>query len=77
MTLSRPRHPIAIGIAGLVAVGVFFKNFLPLGIPGHLLSAGQIDVASTAVGVEVSGAFLVAWSEFLDQAILVRRRRDS
>jgi multicomponent Na+:H+ antiporter subunit B len=64
-----------VGIAGLVFVGIFFKNFLPLGIPGHLLSAGQIDVASVAVGVEVSGAFLVAWSEFLDQAIMVRRRR--
>jgi multicomponent Na+:H+ antiporter subunit B len=64
-----------IGVAGLVITGVFFKNFLPLGIPGHLLSAGQIDVASLAVGVEVSGAFLVAWSEFLDQAIMVRRRR--
>jgi multicomponent Na+:H+ antiporter subunit B len=64
-----------VGIAGLVFVGIFFKNFLPLGIPGHLLSAGQIDVASVAVGVEVSGAFLVAWIEFLDQAIMVRRRR--
>jgi multicomponent Na+:H+ antiporter subunit B len=64
-----------VGLAGLVLVGVFFKDFLPLGIPGHLLSAGQIDVASVAVGVEVSGAFLVAWSEFLDQAMLVRRRR--
>ena len=61
-----------VGLGGLVFVGIFFKNFLPLGIPGHLLSAGQIDVASTAVGLEVSGAFLVAWSEFLDQAILVR-----
>ena len=57
-------------------VGVFFKNFLPLGIPGHLLSAGQIDVASVAVGLEVSGAFLVAWSEFLDQAIVVRPKPD-
>jgi multicomponent Na+:H+ antiporter subunit B len=64
-----------VGLAGLVFVGIFFKNFLPLGIPGHLLSAGQIDVASVAVGVEVSGAFLVAWSEFLDQAIMVRRGR--
>jgi multicomponent Na+:H+ antiporter subunit B len=64
-----------IGVAGLVFTGVFFENFLPLGIPGHLLSAGQIDVASVAVGVEVSGAFLVAWSEFLDQAMIVRRRR--
>ena len=61
-----------VGLGGLVFVGVFFKNFLPLGIPGHLLSGGQIDVASVAVGLEVSGAFLVAWSEFLDQAILVR-----
>ena len=56
--------------------GVFFKNFLPLGIPGHLLSAGQIDVASVAVGLEVSGAFLVGWREFFDQAILVRREGD-
>lgn len=62
-----------VGLGGLVFVGIFFKNLLPLGIPGHLLSAGQIDVASVAVGLEVSGAFLVAWSEFLDQAILVKR----
>jgi multicomponent Na+:H+ antiporter subunit B len=64
-----------IGVAGLIFVGVFFKNFLPLGIAGHLLSAGQTDVASVAVGIEVSGAFLVAWSEFLDQALIVRRER--
>jgi hypothetical protein len=44
-----------------------------LGIPGHLLSGGQIDIASVAVGVEVSGAFLVAWSEFFDQALLIKR----
>lgn len=64
-----------VGLGGLVFVGVFFKNFLPLGIPGHLLSAGQIDVASVAVGLEVSGAFLVAFSEFLDQAIVVKSAR--
>jgi multicomponent Na+:H+ antiporter subunit B len=60
-----------VGLSGLVLAGVFFKNFLPLGISGHLLSGGQLDVASIAVGLEVSGAFLVAFSEFLDQAIVV------
>jgi multicomponent Na+:H+ antiporter subunit B len=63
-----------VGLGGLVFVGIFFKNFLPQGIPGHLLSAGQIDVASVAVGLEVSGAFLVGWSEFLDQALAIRAR---
>ncbi len=61
-----------IGLSGLVFAGVFFKNWIPFGIPGHLLSAGQMDIASVFVGLEVSGAFLIAWSEFLDQAILVR-----
>jgi multicomponent Na+:H+ antiporter subunit B len=60
-----------VGLSGLVLAGVFFKDFLPLGISGHLLSGGQLDVASIAVGLEVSGAFLVAFSEFLDQAIVV------
>jgi multicomponent Na+:H+ antiporter subunit B len=61
-----------VGLGGLIFVGVFFKNFLPLGATGHLLSAGQMDVASAAVGLEVSGAFLVAFSEFLDQAIAIQ-----
>jgi multicomponent Na+:H+ antiporter subunit B len=62
-----------VGLGGLIFAGVFFKNFLPFGIPGHLLSAGQMPLASAAVGLEVTGAFLVVWSEFLDQAILIRR----
>ena len=60
-----------LGLGGLVFVGVFLKNFLPLGTPGYLLSAGQVPLASMAVGLEVSGAFLVAFSEFLDQALVV------
>jgi multicomponent Na+:H+ antiporter subunit B len=61
-----------VGLSGLILVGVFFKNSLPLGIPGHLLSAGQIDIASVMVGLEVSGAFLVAWTQFFDQAMLIK-----
>ncbi len=61
-----------VGLGGLIFAGILLKNFLPFGIPGQLLSAGQIDVASCAVGLEVTGAFLVAWSEFLDQAIVIK-----
>jgi multicomponent Na+:H+ antiporter subunit B len=62
-----------IGLSGLVFAGIFFKNSIPLGIPGHILSGGQLDVASVFVGLEVSGAFLVAWTEFFDQALIVKR----
>ncbi len=61
-----------VGLGGLVFLGVFFENFLPLGTPGHLLSAGQMPLASIAVGLEVSGAFVLGWTEFLDQALLVK-----
>jgi multicomponent Na+:H+ antiporter subunit B len=66
-----------VGLSGLVFTGIFFKNVVPLGIPGHLLSGGQLDIASVLVGLEVSGAFLVAWSEFLDQAMVIRGGTDS
>ena len=61
-----------VGVGGLVFAGIFFKNFLPLGMVGHILSAGQMPLASIAVGLEVAGAFLVAWTEFLDQAMVTR-----
>jgi multicomponent Na+:H+ antiporter subunit B len=59
-----------MGIAGLIFSGVFFQNFLPLGQPGHLLSAGMMPINSLAVGLEVTGAFLLVWTEFLDQALI-------
>jgi multicomponent Na+:H+ antiporter subunit B len=66
-----------VGLSGLVFTGIFFKDAVPLGIPGHILSGGQMDIASVLVGLEVSGAFLVAWAEFLDQAMLVQGGKDS
>jgi multicomponent Na+:H+ antiporter subunit B len=62
-----------LGLGGLIFAGVYLKNFLPLGSPGKLLSAGTMPLASLAVGVEVTGAFLLTWTEFLDQALLVTR----
>jgi multicomponent Na+:H+ antiporter subunit B len=64
---------VLMGLAGLVFTGVFLKNFLPLGTPAMLLSAGMMPLNSIAVGLEVTGAFLVVWTEFLDQDLLVER----
>lgn len=63
-----------IGLGGIVFAGVFFKNFLGYGEPGQLISAGTIPFLSMAVGLEVTGAFVLLWSEFLDQALIVRHR---
>jgi multicomponent Na+:H+ antiporter subunit B len=63
-----------IGLGGLIFAGVYLKNFLPLGTQGTLLSAGMMPLNSLAVGIEVTGAFLLTWTEFLDQDLLVQRR---
>jgi multicomponent Na+:H+ antiporter subunit B len=60
-----------IGVGGLIISSVFMQNFLPLGTPGELLSAGMIPLNSIAVGLEVTGAFLLVWTEFLDQALII------
>jgi multicomponent Na+:H+ antiporter subunit B len=62
-----------IGLGGLIFASVYLKNYLPLGTSGHLLSAGMMPLNSIAVGLEVAGAFLLTWTEFLDQDLLVSR----
>jgi multicomponent Na+:H+ antiporter subunit B len=61
-----------LGVGGLVFAGVFFQNFLDLGKPGSLNAAGTIPLVSVSIGIEVAGAFLLIWTEFLDQALFVR-----
>ena len=58
---------VLIGLGGLIASAEFLYNFLPLGEPGTLLSAGTIPLLSISVGLEVAGAFVLLISEFLDQ----------
>ena len=55
--------------------GSFLENFLPLGTPGELVSAGTIPLLSLAVGIEVAGGFVLLLSEFLDQLLVIRRKR--
>lgn len=59
-----------VGLGGLIFAGIYFKNFLPLGSQGHLLSGGMMPLNSIAVGLEVTGAFLLTWTEFLDQTMI-------
>jgi multicomponent Na+:H+ antiporter subunit B len=58
---------VLIGLGGLIAGSEFLYNFLPLGEPGTLLSAGMIPLLSISVGLEVTGAFVLLISEFLEQ----------
>ena len=67
---------VLIGLAGLIAAGAFLENFLPLGKPGELVAAGTIPLLSVAVGLEVAGGFVLLLSEFLDQLLVIRRRKD-
>lgn len=59
-----------IGLGALIFVGTYLKNPLSLGTPGHLLSGGMMPLNSVAVGLEVSGAFMLVWTEFLDQTLI-------
>ena len=61
-----------IGLGGLIIAGVYLKNFIDPGTQNSLLSGGDIPLLNIAVGLEVAGAFSLAFHEFLDQTILLR-----
>jgi multicomponent Na+:H+ antiporter subunit B len=63
-----------IGMGGLIFAGVFFENFLPLGEARLLLSGGMIPLVSIGIGLEVAGALLLIWTEFSEQALVVRSK---
>ncbi|MCK5457010.1 MAG: Na(+)/H(+) antiporter subunit B [Melioribacteraceae bacterium] len=44
---------VVIGLAGLIWGGSFLQNFLPLGMPNELFSAGVIPIIYIAVGIKV------------------------
>jgi multicomponent Na+:H+ antiporter subunit B len=64
-----------IGLSGLVFGTAFFENVLGKGTPGELLSAGTIPLSNAAVGLAVTGGFVLMLSEFLQQALIRRRDR--
>ena len=63
-----------VAFGGLVFAGSFFDNFLRIGTPGQLVSAGTIPLSNLAVGLAVTGGFAFMLTEFLQQTLVKRRR---
>jgi multicomponent Na+:H+ antiporter subunit B len=61
-----------IGLGGLIIAGIYMKNFIDPGTPKMLLSGGFIPLLNISVGLEVAGALALAFTEFLDQTLLLR-----
>ena len=65
---------VAIGIGGLLAGGAFLESFLGPGVPGELVAGGTIPLLSTAVGLEVTGGFVLILTRFIEQLLVIGRR---
>lgn len=51
---------ITMAILGILFAGIFFANFLPKGIPFHLVSAGIIPICNIAIAIKVgAGLFSI------------------
>ncbi|HET8672139.1 MAG TPA: hydrogen gas-evolving membrane-bound hydrogenase subunit E [Thermoleophilaceae bacterium] len=61
-----------IGLGGLIIAGIYMKNFIDPGTAKMLLSGGTIPLLNISVGLEVAGAFTLAFTEFLDQTLLLK-----
>lgn len=65
---------LAVGLTGLIASGSFLANVWPLEAPDGLYAGGTIWVLNLIVGFEVTAGFMLIFSEFLQQAVLIRER---
>jgi multicomponent Na+:H+ antiporter subunit B len=67
----------ALGAAGYAIIGAsalfigagFLTNWIPLGQTGSLFSSGTIEWISVAVGLEVSGSFVLVMHSYLKEII--------
>jgi multicomponent Na+:H+ antiporter subunit B len=64
---------------GLIAFGfglAFLENFMPLGVTGRLRSGGSASLVNWASALAVAGGFLLIFSEYLEENMAARYRRD-
>jgi multicomponent Na+:H+ antiporter subunit B len=64
-----------IGVLGLLAQTEYLTNVLPLGEFGQWTSGGTIVPINLAIGLSVSAGLTLLLSDFLDQTLILRRRR--
>jgi multicomponent Na+:H+ antiporter subunit B len=50
----------------------YLHNFGPFGTPATLASAGSIQFLNVAVALEVSAAFILLFTEFLEELVVAR-----
>lgn len=58
-----------IGMAAMFFGAHFLTNIIPLGTTGDLFSSGTIAVISVAVGIEVTGGFVLLMETYLREVI--------
>jgi multicomponent Na+:H+ antiporter subunit B len=59
-----------VGIVSLLLGSAFLHNFGPLGTTGTLASGGSIPFLNVASALEVSAAFVLLFTEFLDELVI-------
>jgi len=64
---------VVFGLIGL-GFGSFLVNFLPFGRVGFIDSGGTIAVINAFVGLEVASAFVLLFTEFLEEVTQTRAR---
>lgn len=61
-----------IGIASMLLGSAYLHNFGPFGTPGTLASAGSIPFLNVASALEVGAAFVLLFTEFLEELVVTR-----
>ncbi|HWE26151.1 MAG TPA: MnhB domain-containing protein [Myxococcales bacterium] len=67
---------VLLGLAGLVLGATFLGNVLPLGRPGEVNGAGNIQALNVVVGIEIAAGFVVLLTSFIEETLRRRLRRE-
>jgi multicomponent Na+:H+ antiporter subunit B len=63
-----------VGVVSLLLGSAYLHNFGPLGTTGKLASGGSIPFLNVASALEVSAAFVLLFTEFVEELVVVRVR---